>query len=339
MPHSKIKVGICGAGNIVNNHCRAIDRVFPAEVSAISSRTQKTARKMAKKYKIKKVYDDHRRVIESDDVDLVLVAAPNYQHFELGMRAIAAKKHVMIEKPLAVSVAEGTKLVAAAKKAGVYLLYAEQLPLAPKFAKLIRLTKEGAFGNPYMVRQIERHAGPYSPWFFDKATAGGGVLMDLGCHSISVLLELVRTREVKKVSALSRTYVHTRGNVEDFMLINLEFADNTVGVVECNWCHLGGMDSITEVFGETGVGRADMMKEYGIETFSEKGFVDDGDRMTGWRKIPFDALFEHGYVALAEGMVRTLHYDEPPLQSGEDGLEVLKIMDAAYKSAGTWRKK
>lgn len=334
-----IRVGICGAGQIVPNHCDAVARTPGVEVAAISSRTLKSARRMARTYKIKQAYDDHRKLIERPDLDLIVVAAPNYQHAELSLRAFDAGKHVMVEKPLAVTVAEGRRMVAAAKRAGKYLFYAEQLPLAPKFVRLTEMAQAGDFGDIYLVRQVERHAGPYSPWFFQKETAGGGALMDLGCHSISVIREIFGKAEVGKVSAIARTYRHHHGDVEDFIIVQMQFASGAVGVAESNWCHLGGMDSVTEVFGSQGNGYADLFQGSGLDLYSEKQVSGRHARLRGWRTDQYDPVYENGYLAQTEAMVDTLVFDKPPAQSGEDGLAVLRIMLKAYQAARTWGTK
>ena len=302
-----IRVGICGAGHIVPNHAQAIARTDGVELVAISSRTMASARKMARQCRARQAYDDHRALIESPEVDVVLVATPNYQHAELALRAIDAGKHVMVEKPLAMTVAQGRRMVAAAKRAGVQLIYAEQLPLAPKFARLIAMARDGAFGEIYMVRQIERHAGPYSPWFFQKKTAGGGALMDLGCHSLAVVREILGKQAVRRVSA-----------------------------VESNWLHQGGMDSITEIFGSRGNGYADLFKGSGLELYDEKPAPGLHARLGGWRKTQVDPCYDNGYVAQMEAMRATVLRDPSPAQSGEDGVAILEIMAAAYRAAKKW---
>ncbi len=328
-----IKVGICGSGGIIPNHVEAIRRTAGIKVTAISSRSLENAQKRAKEFAIPKAFDDHRRLIESPDVDLVVIATPNYQHCELALRAFEAGKHVMVEKPLAVTIKEGEEMLAASKKTGLKLIYAENLPLAPKFAKLIDMARAGAFGEIYMARQIERHAGPYSPWFFQKETAGGGAMMDLGCHSISVIREIFKDQKVKQVKAVQRTYTHTQGDVDDFMLLWMEYESGVIGAVESNWCHLGGMDSVTEVFGKDGNGYADLMKGSGLLSFVKKEKVGGLWNADGWQWPMFDTVFECGYLAQIEAAVKCINNDAPPAQSGEDGLEILKIMLDAYENA------
>ncbi len=332
MSETKLRVGICGAGSIIDNHIEALRRQREAEVVGVSSRTLKSAKRAARRYGVK-AFADHQTLLNAPDIDAVIVATPNYQHCELTLAAIAAGKHVMVEKPLAMTLAEGRRMNAAARQAGVHLLYAEQLPLAPKFVHLRDLARAGAFGEIYMVRQIERHAGPHSPWFFGKKEAGGGALIDLGCHSLSVVLDIMGDRPIRRVAAVARTFAHTHGDVDDFVLLRLEFAGGAVGVVEANWCHRGGMDSITEVFGSTGNGYADLMKGSGLTTYSERGFGDDPADTRGWRQPRYDTCYECGYQEQARAMVATILHGAPPAQAGDDGVEILRIIAAAYRSA------
>lgn len=332
MNETKLRVGLCGAGSIIDNHIEALRRQGEAEVVGLSSRTMKSAKRAARRYKIK-AFADHAALLAAPDIDAVIIATPNYQHAELALAAMAAGKHVLVEKPLAMNLAEGRRMTAAAKKEGVHLLYAEQLPLAPKFVRLRELAHAGTFGEIYMVRQIERHAGPHSPWFFQQNAAGGGALIDLGCHSLSVVLDIMDGRAVERVAAVTRTFTHTHGDVDDFVLLRLDFAGGAVGVVEANWCHQGEMDSITEVFGTAGNGYADLMKGSGLEIYSETGYGTDRAETRGWRKPLYDNCFECGYQAQAQAMVETILHGAPPAQTGAHGIEILRIIAAAYRSA------
>jgi len=331
--NGEIRIGICGAGNIVANHLGAIARVEGLRATAVSSRTSKSARAIARQFGVPAAYDDHRRTIESPDVDVVLVATPNYQHAPLALAALAAGKHVMVEKPLAMNVAEARRMVAAAARAGRHLFYAEQLPQAPKSVMLAAAARAGAFGDIYLVRQIERHHGPYSPWFFQKETAGGGVLMDLGCHSISVILDILAGRAIESVSAVTRRFVHTQGDVEDFAIVQLRFAGGVVGVAENNWCKPGGMDSITEICGTKGSVWGDLFKGSGLTVFLEHGALGHRGGQGGWHFPQYDRLWENGYISQFEALRATLRDGAPAPQTGADGLRVMRIMAAAYTSA------
>jgi predicted dehydrogenase len=329
-----IRVGFCGAGGVVHNHLAAIARLDGLTATAISSRTLKSARAMARRYHLPAAYDDHRRVIASPEVDLVFIAAPNYQHAPLALAAFAAGKHVMVEKPLACTVAEARAMVTAAKHARRRLFYAEQLPLAPKSVMIAEAARAGRFGEINSVRQVERHGGPHSPWFFQKKTAGGGVLMDLGCHSIAVILDILRDRRVERIAAVTRTYWHTHGNVEDFSHVRLHFTGGVIGIAENSWCKHGAMDSITEIFGREGYVYADLCNRgSGLHVYTTKGALNRREGLPGWRFPQYDPLYENGYLAQLEAMRNTLRDGAPAPQTGEDGLRVMRIMDAAYRSA------
>lgn len=329
-----IRLGICGAGKIVDTHLAALARLNGFRAVAVSSRTLKSARALAERFGIGQAYGDHRRIVESPEVDLVLIAVPNYQHAALSIAALRAGKHVLVEKPLAATVGEAREMVRAAKRAGRWLFYAEQLPLAPKSQAVARAAQAGLVGNIYMVRQIERHAGPHSPWFFKKEFAAGGVLMDLGCHSISTVLDILPGRRVESVSAVTRQFVHRPGDVEDFALLQMRFAGGIVGVVEDNWCHPGGMDCLTEVFGDRGSICADLKKGSGLRVYSEKGsWADPAVGPGGWQFPPTDPLLDNGYLAQFAAVENTLRTGAPAPQTGVEGLRVMRIMEAAYRSA------
>jgi len=328
-----IRLGLCGAGQIALTHLRALQRVEGIAPVAISSRTIRSARRLAERFNIPFAYDDHRRVIESPDIDLVLVATPNYLHAPLALAALDAKKYVLVEKPLATSVADGEELVAASRRKNQPLFYAEQLPLAPKSIVAREAARRGDFGKLYSVRQVERHGGPYSPWFFSKETAGGGVLMDLGCHSLSVILDLLPDLPIESVAALTRTFRHTQGDVEDFSIVQLRFAGGIVGIAENNWCHLGGMDSLTEICGDKGNITVDLHKGSGLNVFLEGKDFGEGEKVGGRHFPQWDELLENGYLAQFEAVKAAILRGTPYPQTGEDGLRVLKIMFAAYESA------
>ena len=102
----------------------------------------------------------------------------------------------------------------------------------------------GGIGKPYLLRQCEKHAGPYSPWFWQPELAGGGILMDMGCHSIECIRWALGKPKVKSVMAHMGTYLHRdETKQEDHVIIIMEFEDGTIGQAESSWALKGGMDS------------------------------------------------------------------------------------------------
>ena len=131
------------------------------------------------------MFADYQDMLDSGLVDAITVACPNDLHCEVTLAAAKAGKHVFVDKPLALNLAECDQMIAACKAAGVVLMYGENLCFAPKYVRAKELADEGALGEVYYVRQLECHFGPHADWFWDVSRSGGGVLMDMGCHSIA----------------------------------------------------------------------------------------------------------------------------------------------------------
>ena len=119
------------------------------------------------------------------------------------MKAAAAGKHIILEKPLAITIEEADEMIASCKKAGVKLMYAEELCFAPKYEKVRQLVNEGAVGDVYMLKQSEKHSGPHSDWFYDINLSGGGVLMDMGCHALHGFAGCLKNAKAKSVYAIN----------------------------------------------------------------------------------------------------------------------------------------
>ena len=124
-------------------------------------------------------------MLKEKDIEMVTIAAPNSLHAQMTKDCAAAGKHIVCEKPLAMTIAEGEEMIAAAKEHGVLLMYGEELLFTPKYLKAKEMADAGAFGKIYLIKQSEKHFGPHSEWFWDVNRSGGGAFMDLGCHGIA----------------------------------------------------------------------------------------------------------------------------------------------------------
>src|SRR5207248_7299139 len=155
---------------------------------------------------------------------------------------------------------EADEMIETCRKAGVLLLYAEELFFAPKYVKAKQMADEGAFGRVHLVKQGEKHSGPHSDWFWDVSQSGGGALMDLGCHGIAFCRRFLGKQRVKSVYAQLSTQVNkARTEGDDEAITIIEFADGAIGTVEDSWNRPGGMDDTIEVFGDKGQTYADML--------------------------------------------------------------------------------
>jgi predicted dehydrogenase len=173
------------------------------------------------------------------------------------------------------------------------------------------------------VTQREAHAGPYSPWFFTREEAGGGVLMDMACHSIECVRWLLGKPRVVRVSARIATLDPARGSLDDHSVVWLEFENGASATCEASWVLQGGMQSRLEIWGTRGTLDVDLLRETGMRQYA-------GER---WSAAHADYLSDNGYPQELAHFLDCFRTGRTPDESGEDGLAVLEILCAAYASA------
>lgn len=339
----KTKVAILGAGFISDIHVECYQRFVPeAEVIAVYTRTTEKAKAFADKHHIPAWYHDIDEIIQRSGCDVVDICLPNYLHAEATLKAAAAGKHIIIEKPLAVTLEDADAMIAACKKAGVKLMYAEELCFAPKYERVRHLVNEGAIGDIYMLKQAEKHSGPHSDWFYDINLAGGGVLMDMGCHGIAWFRWMLNNAKAVSVYASLDTVLHkNRTKAEDNSVVIIEFENGVTGVVENSWAKHGGMDDRSEVHGTGGVVYADLFMGNAAIAYSKNGYgyaMEKADTTVGWSFTVFEEAFNQGYPHELKHFIECVQQDKQPLVTGEDGRAVLEIIYAAYASAGQGKK-
>lgn len=366
-----VRIGLVGSGFISTIHAEALKRVAQAELWGVVSPTGTHARDFAARHGVKYSFTEIEKLLEADEIDMVVLGCPNDLHCEMTEKAARAGKHVVCEKPLCLSLAEADRMIAACSQARVKLMYAEELCFTPKYVRLKRLVDEGAFGRIYMVKQCEKHDGPHSDWFWDVSRSGGGVTLDMGCHAFEFFRWILGTPAggrgtgsrhdrqtqphetplddvppVAKARALSvyaemDTFVHaqrTRG--EDHALITVRFETQdgqALGVAEESWAKKGGMEDSAEVYGSAGVAYANLLRGNSILTYSEPGYgyaVEKAATTRGWSFCTFEELWNYGFPQEFAHFVDCVANDREPLETGEDGRAVLEIILAAYQSAG-----
>jgi myo-inositol 2-dehydrogenase / D-chiro-inositol 1-dehydrogenase len=337
-------VAILGAGFIAEIHLESYQRFVPdAQVTAVYSRTEEHARAFAARHHIARWFTDMDRAIAESDSDVVDICLPNLLHHRATLAAARAGKHVIIEKPLCLTLDEADEMIAACDAAGKQLMYAEELCFAPKYERVRRLVQEGAVGDVYMLKQLEKHSGPHSDWFYDVEQSGGGVLMDMGCHAFAWFRWMLGGNPtVRSVWATMDTVLHkgrTRG--EDNAVTIVEFERGVIGVAEDSWAKPGGMDDRIEVYGTGGYSEADLFRGNAAVTYSDKGYgyaLEKAGSTQGWTFTIFEEAFNQGYPHELRHFIECVREGKTPVVTGRDGRAVLEILYAAYASARTGQK-
>ena len=339
----RVKVGIIGSQFQADIHATSFQiAAEDAEVVAVSSPTPGNAAAFAKKFNIPRVFTDYREMLKEEDIEMVTIAAPNSLHAQMSIDCASAGKHIVCEKPLAMTVAEGEEMIASAKRHGVLLMYGEELVFTPKYRKAKEMADSGAFGQIHLVKQSEKHFGPHSPWFWDVNRSGGGAFMDLGCHGIAFCYWFLGRPAMKSIYCQMGTHVHgAKTQAEDEALCILEFENGAVALIENSWARRGGMDDRIEVYGEAGVTYANLHMGNALPTYSENGYgyaVEKAPTTKGWTYPVYDELWNYGTPQELSHFARCTRGKETPQISGEDGLVVLRALCAGYASAGAGRK-
>lgn len=339
----RTKVALLGAGFIADIHFESYHRFIPeAEVVAVYARNADKAKAFAEKHGIPTWYDDLDAIINDSGCEVVDICLPNFLHCTATLKAAAAGKHIIIEKPLAVTLEEADAMIAACKAANVKLMYAEELCFAPKYERVRKMVKDGGVGEVYMLKQGEKHSGPHSEWFYNKQLAGGGVLMDMGCHAIEWFRWMTNNSRAVSVYATMSTVLHKDiTECEDNSVMIIEFENGVVGIAENSWAKHGGMDDRCEVYGTGGVVYADLFMGNAAVSYSKHGYdyaMEKADTTVGWSFTIFEEVFNQGYPHELKHFIDCVRNDKQPLVTGEDGRAVLEIIYAAYASAAEGRK-
>lgn len=336
------KISMLGAGFIgmlyttTLHSGRGTDRV-----QVVYSRTLEHAQELADQFDIPKATSDLTEAINDPYTDIVVIGLPNDQHLQAALLAAKAGKAVLCTKPLARTAAEARQILAAVEQAGVFHGYLEDMVYTPKTLKALQSIRAGALGKVLWARSRETHSGPYSGWFWDKQIAGGGALLDMGCHSIEVNRAFIG-KDIRPVEVVcwADAQVHPI-EAEDSAVGLVRYANGAIGQFEVSWTFRGGMDLRDEVFGTEGTIFLNHWLRTGFDLFTtvgEKGYVNDkaqGD--TGWLFPVGDETDSLGYTSMFADMLDALDRGIQPRETFYDGYIVNAIMDAAYRSAQSKR--
>jgi predicted dehydrogenase len=332
------RIAMLGTGLIADFYVTALhgqrgrDRVVTA-----FSRSPERGRAFAARWGIPTSTTEIAEAIRHPEVDVVVVALPNHLHEEAILLAAAAGKAVLCTKPLARSAAEARRILDTVERAGVFAGYLEDLVYTPKTLKAAAAVRAGAIGDVTWVRSREAHSGPHSAWFWDARQAGGGVIVDLGCHCIEIIRTFVgKGNRPVEVMCQADTLVHPI-EAEDNALALVRFESGAIGQFEVSWTFRGGMDLRDEVAGTEGTIRLDHFLRTGFEIYAgggQAGYVAEKVEATqGWLFPVGDEAVELGYVDMFTDMFTALEAGREPRETFYDGYVVSAVIDAAYRSA------
>jgi predicted dehydrogenase len=309
----------------------------PEQVHMVYSRSEERAKGFQDKWGVPNGSTSLKKAINSSETDTVIIGLPNNRHEEAVIAAAEAGKAVLCTKPLGRNAEEAKRMLDAVEKAGVFNGYLEDLVYPPKTLKAIQSVKNGALGKILWVRSRETHPGPHSDWFWDIEQAGGGAIVDMGCHCVEIIRNFVG-KGIRPVEAMcwADTLVHPI-DAEDHGIGLIRFENGAMGQFEVSWAFRGGMDLRDEISGSEGTIWLNHWLRTGYEMFTSVGqggyVAEKAEGDTGWLFPVGDEAAELGYTDMFNEMFNCLDNNTTPMETFYDGYVVNAMIDACYKSA------
>jgi predicted dehydrogenase len=310
-------------------------------VEVIYSRSEERARDFAGQFGIPRFTTDLEEAVADPETDAVVIGVPNHLHEEAVELCARRGKAVLCTKPLARNAAEAKRILDTVERAGLFGGYLEDLVYTPKTLKALKAVKSGQIGDVTWARSRETHPGPHSAWFWDANQAGGGAIVDLGCHCVEIIRNFVgkENRPVDVMCWLD-TLVHPI-EAEDNAIALIRFESGAIGQFEVSWTFRGGMDLRDEVAGTEGTIWTNHFLRTGFEMFSSgegAGYVaEKAETTSGWMFPVGDEVAELGYVDMFADMFDAMDEGRAPMETFYDGYIVNAVMDACYRSANSKR--
>jgi predicted dehydrogenase len=334
-----LRVGVIGLG-MGRNHIGGYAAHPRVQVVAVSDLNKTLLKEIGDKYNVPGRYTSADEMLQKEHLDLVSIATPNKFHKPLALAAFAAGCHVMCEKPMAMSAAEGREMLAAAEKAGKRLMINFSYRFTEQSMALKQQVESGILGDVYFARSVwhRRRGMPgFGGWFGQKALSGGGPLIDLGVHRLDLALWLMGYP--KPVWVLGSTYNHLGSaaakkqgkafDVEDLAVGLIKFANGATLELEASWAtNMKESEFMeTRLYGTSaGLVQRNIEETYKFE--AEIYLEKDGAHFDMKLHPPLPGVTT-AYYHFADAILN----DRPHIAGGDEGLLVMEILDALYKSA------
>jgi len=333
--------GIIGCGMISNFHAKAIADIRGARVAACFDMFPASAQRLAQATGCRP-YDDLKQMLADPEVDIVTICTPSGAHMEPAVEAARAGKHVIVEKPLEVTLKRCDKIIDACQQAGVTLStifpsrFHESSQLIKKAVdkgRFGRLTVGDSYVKWFRTQEYYDSGAWRGTWKLD----GGGALMNQAIHSVDLLLWLMGP--VAEVFAYTATLAHERIEVEDVAMATLRFANGALGVIEATTAAYPGALKRIELHGSAGSAVLEeediTMWDFARQTAADKALLERmrGKTQTGGGAADPSAIGHHGHAHLFKDVLAAIKQGRPPLIDGPEGRRSVEVILAIYKSA------
>jgi predicted dehydrogenase len=338
---------IVGCGMIARFHARALAEIPGARIVAVADSELPRARKLAEELGLgDNFYGELPPLLARRDVDVVIVATPSGAHMEPAVAAAEAGKHVVVEKPLEVTLERCDRILAACDRKGVKLCTIFPSRFADANRTLKAAVDAGRFGRLTLGETTckwWRSQAYYDQggWRGTKALDGGGALMNQAIHNVDLLLWMMGP--VKRLCGFADRLAHERIEVEDTAVACLQFTSGALGVIEATTSVHPGLPKTIAVHGDRGtavIEQEDVLRwDFAPESEEDRAVRQRFAQKVGASGGASDpSAISHVYHARQlTDFVQALQTGRPPLVDGREGRKAVEVILAIYRSAETGR--
>jgi UDP-N-acetylglucosamine 3-dehydrogenase len=339
----KIGVGMIGTGNIADLHSIGYIKNEHSKIVAVADVRESIAEEKRKAFGAEKSYSDYNQLLRDESVDAVDVCVPNFLHSKIAIAAAEAGKHVLVEKPMAITIAECDEMISAARRNGVKLMVGHNQIFYPPHQETRRLIQE-EIGRPILLlTRLHNGFRQNKGWRADRSSVGGGFFIEACVHRLYLARYLIGE---PKTIFCRMTKIFPDTVAEDIAQVTMDFENRIQGSLIANE---GGpvplWDDRTEVIGSEGLIIVNGFEEQAIAgpplMFYKNGrwmyYVKAGhpatvgDRPLG--NLEIEADFLKTYAHVTSHFVDSIFEDKQPIVTGEDGKRTMEIVQACYDSA------
>lgn len=342
MATKRVKIGIVGLGvGRCHLECFASDR--NAEVAAVADPDEPLARSLAETFGVPKVYRNHAELIADPGIDAVVIAIPNYLHHTASIDAMNTGKHVLCEKPMALSASAAEEIVETAKRTGCKFMVGFNGRFKEETQFLKNVVDAGQIGDVYYAkaRALRRRGTPQvdfpqngilgrGHWFVEKDKAGAGALFDLGVHVLDSVLWLLGYPKTTTVSGAAydllsqQRFPEGEFSVEDLGVGFLRLENGTALSLEASWAVNHEDQWQLRLLGTKG----------GAKTNPLTLFTEEHGKLMEMAPLPGSIASNSGYSEQANYFVRCIAEDRSiQISTAEEGLEITRVVCGLLQSA------
>lgn len=343
---NKLKCAIIGCGRIAYKHVEAlVNNRLQADLVAVCDVITEHGERKAQEYVDSmqqlliavprpKVYTDYRELLQQEELDLVVIATESGKHVKIGLDCLKAKKHIIVEKPMALSTKDADAMIACAKENGVKICVSHQNRFNIPIQQLWQAVEAGRFGriiagNARILWNRNEDYYTQAPWRGTYAQ-DGGCLMNQCIHNID-LLQWMLGDEIAQVQGMVANYIHPYIEAEDYGSIQIQFKNGAIGNVEGTVCvYPQNLEETLTILGEKGTV---VIGGSALNQVLVWQFADEQDDLAQIQKEcnnDIESVYGWGHTPLYEDMINSIRNDKEPLINGQEGKKSMSIILHAY---------